>query len=112
MGRDQRSGGLLPHFNIQHLLYSEIKQFFEAEGVNNKEGYKLKTRVFELYNGKYPNLSELAHSMRIHPAQVYRVREGKRNINQKFIIGAVKAFPGYKFDDLFYVSGGGQDDFR
>ncbi|MDH5695954.1 MAG: hypothetical protein OEZ00_05040 [Dehalococcoidia bacterium] len=28
--------------------------------------------------------------------------EGKRNINRKFIIGAVRAFPGYKFDDLFY----------
>jgi hypothetical protein len=30
------------------------------------------------------------------------VLEGKRNINRKFIIGAMKAFPGYKFDDLFY----------
>ena len=73
---------------------------------------KLKTRVYELCNGKYKNLSELAHAMGIHPAQVYRVRQGKRNINQKFILGAVKAFPGYKLDDLFYVSGGGQDDFR
>ncbi|MFC1902439.1 hypothetical protein ACFLX4_00005, partial [Chloroflexota bacterium] len=27
-----------------------------------------------------------------------------RNINQKFIVGAVKAFPGYKFEDLFYLA--------
>ena len=32
-----------------------------------------------------------------------RVLEGKQGINQKFIIGAVAAFPGYKFDDLFYL---------
>jgi hypothetical protein len=40
--------------------------------------------------------------MEISVSQVYRVLEGKRNINRKFIIGAMKAFPGYKFDDLFY----------
>jgi hypothetical protein len=64
---------------------------------------KLKTRVFELSNGKYKNLSELAHAMGTHFSHVYRVRQGKRGISQKFIIGAVKAFPGYKLDDLFYV---------
>jgi len=42
---------------------------------------KLKTRVFELCNGKHRNLVELAQA-----------------------IGATKAFPGYKLDDLFYVS--------
>ena len=62
----------------------------------------LKTRVFELYNGKYRNLSELAQAMGLSVSQVYRVRGDKRNINQKFIIGAIKAFPGHKFDDLFY----------
>ncbi|MBA7611296.1 hypothetical protein ES703_18516 [subsurface metagenome] len=35
---------------------------------------------------------------------IYNVRRGDRNINGRFIIGAVKAFPGYKLDDLFYVS--------
>jgi len=65
---------------------------------------KLKTRVFELYNGKYTNLSELAEAMEISVATVSRVRQGIRPVNQKFIIGAVKAFPGYKLDDLFYVS--------
>ncbi|HEY55534.1 MAG TPA: hypothetical protein G4N91_04610 [Dehalococcoidia bacterium] len=62
----------------------------------------LKTRVFDLYSGKYKNLSELAGAMDISVSQVYRVLEGKRNINRKFIIGAIEAFPGYKFDDLFY----------
>ena len=62
----------------------------------------LKTRVFSLYVRNYRNLSELAGAMEISVSQVYRVLEGKRNINRKFIIGAMKAFPGYKFDDLFY----------
>jgi len=69
-------------------------------------GYELmivKTRVFELCNGNYKNLSELAYAMGISVSQIYRVREGKRNINQKFIVGAFQAFPGCKFDDLFYL---------
>ena len=64
---------------------------------------ELKTKVFALCNGKYVNLSELAHAMGIAPSQIYRVRQGKRHINEKFIIGAVKAFPGYKLEDLFYI---------
>jgi transcriptional regulator with XRE-family HTH domain len=62
----------------------------------------LMTRIFTLYVRYYKNLSELAGAMGISVSQVYRVLEGKRNINRKFIIGAMKAFPGYKFDDLFY----------
>ena len=64
----------------------------------------VKTRVFELCNEKYQNLTELAHVMGISVSQVYRVREGKRNINQKFILGAIKAFPEYRFSDLFYIA--------
>lgn len=63
----------------------------------------IKTRVFELCNGNYRNLSELAYAMDLSVSQVYRVREGKRSINQKFIIGSKKAFPGYRLDDLFYL---------
>jgi DNA-binding Xre family transcriptional regulator len=62
----------------------------------------IKTRIFELIDGKYKNLSELAQAMGISVSQIYRVKEGKRSINQKFIIGAIKAFPKYKLDDLFY----------
>ena len=65
---------------------------------------KLKTKVFELCNGKYPNLAGLAQTMEISNDLIYRVRKGERGIHEKFIIGATKAFPGYKLDDLFYVS--------
>ena len=63
----------------------------------------LKTRVFELCPGRYSNLSELAQAMGISVSQIYRVREGKRHINQKFFIGAIRAFPERKLDDLFYL---------
>jgi len=42
--------------------------------------------------------------MEISVSQIYRVREGKSNISQKFIIGVVRAFPEYKLDDLFYLA--------
>jgi hypothetical protein len=64
----------------------------------------VKTRIFELCNGNYKNLSELAYAMGISVSQIYRVREGKRNINQKFIVGAIKAFPKYRLDELFYLA--------
>ena len=62
----------------------------------------VKTRIFESRNG-YQNLSELAHAMGISVSQIYRVRGGKRQINQKFIIGAIRAFPNHRLDDLFYL---------
>ncbi|MBA7471037.1 hypothetical protein ES707_06329 [subsurface metagenome] len=73
---------------------------------------KLKTRVFELYNGEYSSLVELARAMGISSSQIYRVKHGKRTINEKFIIGALKAFPGYRLDELFYVGPDGSDDDR
>ena len=63
----------------------------------------IKTRIFELCDGSYKNLSELAQAMGLSVSQVYRVREGTRRINQKFIIGAKIAFPQYKLDALFYI---------
>jgi transcriptional regulator with XRE-family HTH domain len=65
---------------------------------------RLNTRVFELYKGKYRSLTELARAMGISAGYIYKVRQGKRSINQKFIIGAMKVFPGYKLDDLFYLT--------
>ena len=64
----------------------------------------VKTKVFEMSDENYSNLSELAGAMGISVSQVYRVKEGKRHINQKFIVGAVKAFPGRRLDDLFYLA--------
>jgi len=64
----------------------------------------IKTRIFELNHKHHRNLSDLAQAMGLSVSQVYRVRQGKRYINQKFIIGAMKAFPKYKLDDLFYFA--------
>ena len=64
----------------------------------------IKTRVFEFSEGKYENLSELARTMGISVSQIHRVKTGRRNITQKFITGAVKAFPQYKLDELFYLA--------
>ena len=62
------------------------------------------TRIFELYQGKYKNLSELAGAMDISVSQIYRVRQGGCRINQKFIVGAIRAFPERRFDDLFFFT--------
>ncbi len=64
----------------------------------------VRTRIFDICSRSYKNLSELAKAMDLSASQVYRVREGKRRINQKFIIGAMKAFPDSKLDDLFYLT--------
>lgn len=64
----------------------------------------VRTRVFELCNGNYKNLTELALTMGISVSQIYRVRQGKRRINQKFVVGAMKAFPNRKLDELFYLA--------
>jgi len=64
---------------------------------------RLKTMVFELRRAHYRNMTELARAMGISISQVYRVQEGKRNINEKFIVGAMRAFPRYSIDDLFYL---------
>jgi len=69
---------------------------------------KLNTRVFVLYKEKYKSLPGLVRAMEMSTGQIYKVRDGTRGINQKFIIGATKAFPGYKLADLFYVDSEGQ----
>jgi len=56
--------------------------------------------------GKYQNLSALAQAMGLSVSQIYRVREGKRGINEKFIIGAKMAFPECRLDELFYFHSG------
>ena len=63
----------------------------------------IKTMLLELYKMRYRNLSELAEVMGISASQVYRARQGKSHINEKFIIGVIRAFPEYRFSDLFYL---------
>jgi len=70
----------------------------------------IKTRVYEMANGRYQNLSDLAKAMGLSISQVYRVREGKRSINEKFIIGAKKAFPDCRLDELFYFHAGTSEE--
>jgi len=67
---------------------------------------RLKTRVFELCNGRYQSLPELAQSMEVSYGTAYRVKRGERGIHERFIIGAMKAFPEYKLEELFYVDSG------
>ena len=64
----------------------------------------VKTRIFTLCKMEYGNLSKLAQAMGISVSQIYRVQQGKRYINQKFIVGAIKAFPNHRLDDLFYLA--------
>jgi hypothetical protein len=66
----------------------------------------IKTRIFEMAAQRYLNLSDLARAMGLSVSQVYRVREGKRGINEKFIIGAKMAFPECRLDELFYFHTG------
>ena len=46
--QDHRTGGPRAHFNIQHLLYSEIKEFFEAEGVSETKNQGLRVIQWEV----------------------------------------------------------------
>jgi hypothetical protein len=70
---------------------------------NDASAMRLVTKVFEVRGEKYGNMIEMAEAMGISVSQVYRVRQGKRPIGEKFIIGTMKAFPGYGLDDLFHV---------
>jgi hypothetical protein len=86
---------ILPSTTLDHI-----------ERTAGKGKLELKTRVFDLQPEYYRSLTEMAKAMGISVSQVYRVLEGKRRINQRFILGAVRAFPGYMLDDLFYVERG------
>jgi transposase-like protein len=63
----------------------------------------LRTRIFELCDQRYKNITELARAMGISASQIYRVRQGKRGMNERFIVGAKKAFPESTLDELFYI---------
>jgi hypothetical protein len=53
----------------------------------------IRTKVFDIADERYDNLTELAMAIGISVSQVYRVREEKWGINEKFIIGAKMALP-------------------
>ena len=60
----------------------------------------LKTRIFELYKRKYANVSELAQAMGMSVSQIYRVQQGKCDLKQEFIIGAIQALTDNEFTNL------------
>jgi len=62
---------------------------------------RLRTRIFEMEEGR--DMKKLAILLRLSLSQVYRIKHGQRPIGEKFIVGALIAFPKYKFEDLFYV---------
>ncbi len=87
---------------------AEENSTMASEILRVEASLKLKTRVFELSNGRYRNLSQMAQAMGISTSHIYRVRRGERRISEKFIIGAMKAFPEYGFNDLFYFVSEGE----
>ena len=72
----------------------------------------VRTTIFDICQAEKRSLTEVAQAMGISASQIYRVREGKRPINQKFIVGAVRAFPNRRLDELFYLAPapGGHDE--
>jgi len=62
---------------------------------------RLKTRLFEMEEAK--DMKHLARMLGLSYSELYRVREGKRDIGSRFIIGALTAFPERKFEELFYI---------
>ena len=88
--------------NVHIYYYNYANWHF----IKDRDAMIIRTRVFEMANDKYHNLSALAGAMELSVSQVYRVREGKRGINEKFIIGAKKAFPNSRLDELFYLTNG------
>jgi hypothetical protein len=60
----------------------------------------LRTSLFNLRNEK---MTDLASLIGLSLSQVYRIKNGERGINEKFITGTLTAFPQYKFEDLFYI---------
>lgn len=62
---------------------------------------RLRTRLFELEEGH--DMRKLARLMGLSLSEVYRIRQGERRIGPQFIVGALTAFPGRKFEDLFYI---------
>ena len=60
---------------------------------------RLRTRLFRLSYSP----AVLANMLGLSVSYLYRVKQGNRGINGKFIVSALTAFPKYRFEDLFYI---------
>lgn len=69
-----------------------------------KNAVSVKTTVFEImHDHGYVTDEALAIAMGLHPATICRTRSGEYSITARFIAGALRAFPGKSFDQLFSV---------
>jgi len=57
------------------------------EYIAEEVSMKLKIEIYEFSNHKYGSLFELAQTMGISISQIYRVRQGKRSIDQNSLSG-------------------------
>lgn len=62
---------------------------------------RIRTRLFDLREDL--NVSQLASKVGLSISEVSRLKRGERRIAEKFIIGALTAFPEYKFEEMFYI---------
>jgi len=62
---------------------------------------KLKTKIFDLEEGR--DMKKLAILTGLSLSEIYRIKEGKRGVHDRFIVGVLTAFPEKKFEDLFYI---------
>ena len=70
----------------------------------------LQTRVFELApEYGYKTNTDLAQAMGIDQSLVSRIRSGERPVTRAFIVGALRAFPDKRFEELFSVEAGGSE---
>ena len=82
---------------MSEVIQEEIKAAMERYPGNTM---RLRTRLFDV---KGDSMAELASFVGISLAQLYRIKNGQRGINEKFIVRTLTAFPQYKFEDLFYI---------
>ena len=64
----------------------------------------IKTKIFKTGDSGYAGLPELARAMGIPVSQIHHVREGSQQIEEEFIIAAIRAFPSRNLDELFYLT--------
>jgi len=76
----------------------------EMQNTDQADCMFLKTRIVDLCENKHKNINEICQTMNISKNQLYGTHQGKYRIDQKFIIGALKAFPENNIGDLFYFT--------
>ena len=63
---------------------------------------KLKMKIHKLCKEEKIKLADLAKTMNLSLNYIKKMEKGETEINKRFIIASIKAFPKYKISDLFY----------